>query len=615
MDSDDDWDLEGAIDMEAEFESEKPAPKSGSVVGELEEGQSVQSAGRTSTVSLSPCSSSSCGTSPPASSSSSPTVSDSHDNQARTVLFPHISLPVRQDHGGEPVRTDPCTSKPRKRLRAKTAITAAPQVERHQEAAVGIWEDYARMSFNGHRDKYFWFYKKFKSWVMQCIQWPEDSGQDRDALKRIKDADRDFRGMPAPEKRSVVELLLRGTSAPEELRGWAYVVWPQGAEAKKGRQCFVYSRQVLFTWNGSWGVKRSDYVAASATVDDIVQTVQGDPDAKELFESFRDFMEQKVQEFHVSCWGASMELCTQTWAEDKQVRLHLHSYWKAGNKFFMATPEPVTFRGSVPCRHHSIDVLQSRSTAGWCGMYYIQCPKIGMVFRHYTAAAHTAFPVSGDWVFGLLSSGKMTEQDARVELLRVGKGICRRMADLERLSQLRKEQRLQERIQHVRRVIEASSLEFHSYPAINAWKEQALRPYQRRKNFLVLEGESGLGKTEFVKGLFGVEKTLELNCANCGSHPDLRRFDADKHRCVLFDEGTVAMVAKNRKLFQAPAAFVDVGHSPTGRDVYWVFLNDAALVISSNKWSEQLNQIPAGDRDWIEKNQVMVVVTAPMYIT
>ena len=61
MDSDDDWDLEGAIGVEAEFEREKHAPKAGRVVGEVEEGQSVQSAGQRSTVSLSPCSSSSCG--------------------------------------------------------------------------------------------------------------------------------------------------------------------------------------------------------------------------------------------------------------------------------------------------------------------------------------------------------------------------------------------------------------------------------------------------------------------------------------------------------------------------------------------------------------------------
>ena len=138
----------------------------------------------------------------------------------------------------------------------------------------------------------------------------------------------------------------------------------------------------------------------------------------------------------------------------------------------------------------------------------------------------------------------------------------------------------------------------------------------KKKKFLVLEGESGLGKTEFVKGLFGVENTLELNCANCGVHPDLRRSDVDRHQCVLFDEGTVAMVSANRKLFQAPASWVDMGHSPTGRDVYHVFLNDAVLVISSNRWSEQVNQLRLqSDRDWIEKNQVLVVVTGPMYLS
>ena len=123
-----------------------------------------------------------------------------------------------------------------------------------------------------------------------------------------------------------------------------------------------------------------------------------------------------------------------------------------------------------------------------------------------------------------------------------------------------------------------------------------------------------MGKTEFVKGLFGVDKTLELNCANCGVNPDLRSFEPDKHKCVLFDEGSVVMVSANRKLLQAPASWVDLGHSPTGRDVYRVFLNDAVLVSSTNKWSEQVNKLESqSDGDWIEKTQVLVVVAGPMY--
>ena len=59
-----------------------------------------------------------------------------------------------------------------------------------------------------------------------------------------------------------------------------------------------------------------------------------------------------------------------------------------------------------------------------------------------------------------------------------------------------------------------------------------------------------------------------------------------------------------------------MGHSPTGFDVYHVFLNDPVLVISNNIWSEQVNEPKLqSDRDWIEKNQVLVLVTGPMYVS
>ena len=88
-------------------------------------------------------------------------------------------------------------------------------------------------------------------------------------------------------------------------------------------------------------------------------------------------------------------------------------------------------------------------------MYYIQCPKIGMVFHYASAQAFIACPVSGDWVFGLLSSMKMTEEGARKELIKVGKDIVRRMGDLDKLTSLRRDERVEARVKHVKSVIES----------------------------------------------------------------------------------------------------------------------------------------------------------------
>ena len=208
----------------------------------------------------------------------------------------------------------------------------------------------------------------------------------------------------------------------------------------------------------------------------------------------------------------------------------------------------------------------------------------------------------------------MKTTDARSELIKVGKGIVRKLADLDKIVQLQKEERANARVAHVQAVIAASNLAFKKFPAIEVWKTEAQRPYQRRKKFLVLEGPTLLGKMEYVRSLFGFERTLEFNCVNCGNYPSLRGHDLDLHDCVLFDEGTMGMVLSNRKLFQAPASWVDFGHSPTGRDVYRVFLGDSVIVISSNKWSEEYAALTLeSDRNWITKNQVLVFVTGRMY--
>jgi hypothetical protein len=76
------------------------------------------------------------------------------------------------------------------------------------------------------------------------------------------------------------------------------------------------------------------------------------------------------------------------------------------------------------------------------------------------------------------------------------------------------------------------------------------------------------------------------------------------------------MVAANRKLFQAPAAWVDLGHSPTGRDVYRVLLCDSILVVCSNGWSAQCAALPSDDdRDWLSKNSVHVAVSEKMFVS
>ena len=143
--------------------------------------------------------------------------------------------------------------------------------------------------------------------------------------------------------------------------------------------------------------------------------------------------------------------------------------------------------------------------------------------------------------------------------------------------------------------------------------QAAYRTDQSRRKFLVLDGPSRMGKTEFVRSMVEPAAILELNCASCVD-PPLADFNARKHKLVLMDEGTVEMVLRNRKLFQCPNARVQLGTSATNCFSYSVYLNDCMLVVCSNSWAVQLSRTLAEGAKWIEANQIYVHVSEPLWV-
>ena len=78
---------------------------------------------------------------------------------------------------------------------------------------------------------------------------------------------------------------------------------------------------------------------------------------------------------------------------------------------------------------------------------------------------------------------------------------------------------------------------FRRIPRVEAFRAAYRAPQSRRK-FLVLDGPSRTGKTEFVRSMVEPVAILELNCASC-MDPPMADFDASTHRLVLFGEGSL----------------------------------------------------------------------------
>ena len=128
-------------------------------------------------------------------------------------------------------------------------------------------------------------------------------------------------------------------------------------------------------------------------------------------------------------------------------------------------------------------------------------------------------------------------------------------------------------------------------------------------------GESGTGKTQWGRNMYGdPSRVLEVNCASC-PEPDLREFRVFYHKGILFDEASCAMVLRQKKLFQAPAVPVTLGCSTTNCHAYSVFVSGIGLMIASNTWMAELDQLACDeDRKWLMANSILVQVTSPLYV-
>ena len=147
------------------------------------------------------------------------------------------------------------------------------------------------------------------------------------------------------------------------------------------------------------------------------------------------------------------------------------------------------------------------------GAYYLQAPKIGSLFQAGSAKPFEDYPVAGKWIFQLVQMQKITFSAARAELVKTGENLCRVLPDLDRHHAESTAARLHQRAAAVQDMLRFTDCRSVRVPEVEAWKARYGRGVWRRKKFLVLEGQSGTGKTEFVRGLYGTLQTLELNCA------------------------------------------------------------------------------------------------------
>ena len=188
---------------------------------------------------------------------------------------------------------------------------------------------------------------------------------------------------------------------------------------------------------------------------------------------------------------------------------------------------------------------------------------------------------------------------------------------------------------------------FKHFPRITEWQKQylvELRGFIRRFKFLVLVGDTSLGKTVLAKSLFGEAETYYCDMQTA-EEADLRRFRHGIDKALLLDEITWQQVISHKVMFQAGIDGVELSRSKCNQHSYWRFLYGVPIICCTNQWlppegarqrgegltrdrpmssrrqcgssseSEQalFDRIAKKDRDWIQRNSVQVDISEAVW--
>ena len=434
---------------------------------------------------------------------------------------------------------------------------------------------------------------------------------ERSAAARFTAKRKAFAQLPNEEKVRVVALWVQRSGAPEYVADRAKTIFVAGVGRRRAGP-----KTVLLTFVGPWTWRAKDGVVrhtGDLTLAEVVHVLQRDAAVCDLWSNMRrhaDMLLSRVQAADLAC---CLEVCPRTFEEEHVARLHLHVFLRAPQRMSLPPLRLLDFEGAVPVVADVVGGLPtSRQSGSWAGYLYCIVEKFGQVFSYGTKRPFKDFLVQGQWVLNLLQARKISLPYARELVLQSCHNVQRHVKELDMLAR----EHEKERVAAARRVAECGLAmqrkRWRSVRAVVDWHEQYKSEAFRYK-FLVLDGPSKLGKTQFAKSFVeSSDQLLELNCA-AGQEPDLRGFRYGQHEVVLFDEIRARIVAQQRKLFQACAAEVQLGCSATNCHSYTVFLFRVKLVLCSNSWAGSMEELCEEDQAWLRENMVYVAVQEPLW--
>ena len=386
-----------------------------------------------------------------------------------------------------------------------------------------------------------------------------------------------------------------------------------------GRGSWLKSKVTILTYQGAWGIIpwTGQLRGCKEDLKKLCAILGKLPQVQDLLVDLMSLCTDARSEYDLKDIHCSIELCITTLEDDDLLRAHCHICMEAkyGKLIRIKHASRVVFRNSWPVKQSGEnDCIQTRNaSAGASCAYYLRMPKVGMIMSWGTKKPNAGFRVNPDWIMAYVQAGKISPEDARMEISKTWKNCKMLIENIDWNLQFLRKVQLQATVKSRQQRISASrgSRKFRK-EIDEVWlPEMAIEDDRHR--VLVLGGRSRTGKTTCCKLMASPEGYLEINCKGLTVQPNLRPVN-HLTELINFDEASVKWCLDNRKILQGPEIPVTMGDSNTGMLAYDVLLNGIKMVVCSNTWSEELAKVQcAMDQDYIEKNFLFVDCNELMY--
>ena len=354
---------------------------------------------------------------------------------------------------------------------------------------------------------------------------------------------------------------------------------------------------------------------SKTAIDEVCAILRQHPMVPVLWSAIQDRVKEIVDSvLKPYRYTASLELCTDTFYSRGEVQLHVHMFIESNTTPFrvehsadlhlFGTHPNLSLQseaGNLPltaARGRSSNVANAAS-----GHYYLAMPKKGKVFPHLAnCEPWKDYNVKVQWITQHWQTCKLADHAARAEYVKCKIHIEHHVKNVDVHTRIVRELQEKEDASRTQRAIAAITAPPVFIKEVEEWKEsfKAVRMCYR---FLVLEGDSQCGKTQYARGLIDPDSCFVADCSG-KNHPDLRSFRHREHKVLLFDEIGAERVIGMKKLFQAGNEPVLCGSSPTNQCSYTINVHGTMLVVASNKWSEQLAMLSDEDYRWLAANSL-----------